>query len=96
MSDLIPVAAIAPLELVRLPDHLDGRTGSNRSKLGHAQIAAQTDIDVAAIMSLIQSAKLNGHDPFVYLKDILARLPTQPNSRIGELLPHRWLPDPSA
>ena len=45
MSDLIPVAAIAPLELVRLPDQLDGRTGSNRSKLGHAQIAAQTDID---------------------------------------------------
>ncbi len=45
MSDLIPVAAIAPLELVRLPDHLDGRTGSNRSTLGHAQIAARTDID---------------------------------------------------
>lgn len=45
MSDLIPVAAIAPLELVRLPDHLDGQTGSNRSTLGHAQIAAQTDID---------------------------------------------------
>ena len=30
---------------VCLPDHLDGRTGSNRSTLGHAQIAAQTDID---------------------------------------------------
>lgn len=28
--------------------------------------------------------------PFLYLKDILSRLPTQPNSRIGELLPHRW------
>ena len=49
----------------------------------------------AAIMGLIQSAKLNGHDPFVYLKDILARLATQPNSRIGELQPHRWLPSPS-
>lgn len=45
MSDLTPVVAIAPLELVRLPDHLDGRTGSNRATLGHAQIAAQTDID---------------------------------------------------
>ena len=42
----------------------------------------------AAIMSLIQSAKLNGHDPFLYLKDILSRLPTQPNSQISELLPH--------
>lgn len=47
----------------------------------------------AAIMSLIQSTKLNGHDPFLYLKDILSCLPTQPNSRIGELLPHRWLPE---
>lgn len=45
MSDLIPIPAIAPLELVRLPDHLDGRAGSNRSTLGHAQIAAQRDID---------------------------------------------------
>jgi transposase len=44
----------------------------------------------AAAMSLIQSAKLNGHDPYAYLKDVLARLPTQPASRIGELLPHRW------
>jgi len=45
----------------------------------------------AAIMSLIQSAKLNGHDPYVYLKDVLERLPTQPASRIDELLPHRWV-----
>jgi hypothetical protein len=50
----------------------------------------------AAIMSLIQSAKLNGHDPFAYLKNILSRLPTQPNRRISELLPHRWLPNTSA
>jgi transposase len=46
----------------------------------------------AAVMSLIQSAKLNDHDPYRYLKDVLARLPTQPNSRIEELLPHRWTP----
>ncbi len=44
----------------------------------------------AAVMSLIQSAKLNGLDPYRYLKDVLERLPTQPNSRIEELLPHRW------
>jgi hypothetical protein len=43
-------------------------------------------------MSLIQSAKLNGHDPYRYLKDVLTRLPTHPNSRIDELLPHRWDP----
>jgi transposase len=46
----------------------------------------------AAVMSLIQSAKLNGHDPYAYLKDVLARLPTQKNNQIDELLPHRWQP----
>lgn len=46
----------------------------------------------AAIMSLIQSAKINGHDPYAYLKDVLERLPTQRASMIGELLPHNWKP----
>ncbi|WP_122302213.1 IS66 family transposase, partial [Pseudomonas savastanoi] len=46
----------------------------------------------AAIMSLIQSARLNGHDPYAYLKDVLTRLPTQRASEISELLPHRWAP----
>ena len=41
-------------------------------------------------MSLIQCAKLNGHVPYSYLKDVLERLPTQTASRIEELLPHRW------
>jgi transposase len=44
----------------------------------------------AAVMSLIQSAKLNGHDSYLYLKDVLERLPTQPASRLDELLPHHW------
>ena len=46
----------------------------------------------AVVMSLLQSAKLNGHNPWAYLKDVLTRLPTQLNSRIDELLPHRWQP----
>ena len=46
----------------------------------------------AALMSLIQSAKLNGHDPYEYLKSVLARLPTQRASQIAELLPHNWMP----
>ncbi len=45
----------------------------------------------ANVMSLIQSAKLNGHEPYAYLKDVLARLPTQKASVIGELLPHNWV-----
>jgi len=44
----------------------------------------------AVVMSLVQSAKLNEHDPWAYLSDVLKRLPTQLNSRIEELLPHRW------
>ena len=46
----------------------------------------------AVVMSLLQSAKLHGHEPWAYLKDVLTRLPTQLNSRIEELLPHRWQP----
>ncbi len=46
----------------------------------------------ANIMSLIQTAKANGHDPHAYLRDVLTRLPTQLNSKIGELLPHTWRP----
>ncbi len=44
----------------------------------------------AIVMSLVQSTKLNGHDPWAYLRDVLERLPSHPNSRIDELLPHRW------
>ena len=44
----------------------------------------------AAVMSLVQSARLNGHDPYAYLKDVLSRLPTQRASLVHELLPHRW------
>jgi transposase len=50
----------------------------------------------AAVMSLVHSARLNGHDPYAYLKDVLERLPTQPASRVEELLPHRWQPSVTA
>lgn len=46
----------------------------------------------AAITSLLQTAKLNGHDPYKYIKDVLKRLPTQRASQIEELLPHSWSP----
>ncbi|KPW91733.1 Transposase, IS66 family [Pseudomonas savastanoi pv. glycinea] len=41
---------------------------------------------------MIQSARMNGHDPFAYLKDLLTRLPTQKASEIDQLLPHHWMP----
>lgn len=46
----------------------------------------------AAIMSLVHPARLNGHDPYAYLRDVLQRLPSQPASRIEELLLHHWQP----
>ena len=44
----------------------------------------------ANIMSLIESAKLNGHDPWAYLKNVFERLPTLKNSELATLLPHNW------
>lgn len=46
----------------------------------------------AMVMSLVQSARLNGHEPWAYLKNVLERLLEHPNHRIDELLPHRWTP----
>ncbi len=41
------------------------------------------------IPSIIQSAKLNGLDPYAYLNDVLKRLPTHKVTQIEELLTHR-------
>lgn len=49
----------------------------------------------AAVMSLVHSAKINGLDPYAYLRDVLERLPTLAAGRLGELLPHRWQPPAS-
>jgi transposase len=40
--------------------------------------------------SFIASCKMNGIDPFAYLVDVLHRLPSTPESEIGQLAPHRW------
>jgi transposase len=42
------------------------------------------------VLSLIESAKLNGHDPWAYLKDVFERLPTLKNRDLAQLLPHNW------
>ena len=46
----------------------------------------------AVVMSLIESAKLNGHDPWAYLKDVFERLPTLKQRDLAQLLPHNWRP----
>lgn len=44
----------------------------------------------AAIMSLLATAKANGHDPHAWLTDVLTRLPTTLDRDLDSLLPHRW------
>ena len=46
----------------------------------------------AVLMSLIETAKLNGHDPWAYLKNVFERLPTLKNRDLAQLLPHNWHP----
>lgn len=41
----------------------------------------------AAIITLVQTAKLNGLAPEAYLRDIIGRIADHPINRIGDLLP---------
>jgi hypothetical protein len=41
----------------------------------------------ASFYSLIATAKLNGLDPYFYLRTVLDRIPEHPINRIQELLP---------
>ena len=69
------------------------KTKSARGPWGAAWLFTGSELAgqrAAVVMSLVQSAKLNGLDPHAYLKDVLERLPSHPDSRIEELLPHRW------
>ena len=44
----------------------------------------------AVIFSLVVTCKRLGINPAEYLADVIARVPTHPNSRIGELVPRAW------
>ena len=46
----------------------------------------------AAMYSLIESAKLNGLNPQLYLADLLARIADHPARHIDDLLPWKWQP----
>jgi hypothetical protein len=43
----------------------------------------------ATLLSLVQSCKSLGNEPFAYLRDVLDRISTHPASRIDDLLPDR-------
>jgi len=42
------------------------------------------------LLSLVQSCRVLGIDPLVYLEDVLRRVNGHPACRIDELLPHKW------
>ena len=44
----------------------------------------------AVLVSLTESAKLNGHDPWAQLEDVFERLPTLKHRDLAQLLPHNW------
>jgi hypothetical protein len=44
----------------------------------------------AAMVSLLETAKLNDVDPQAWLADVLARINDMPQSRLHELLPWEW------
>jgi hypothetical protein len=51
---------------------------------------------MAILFSVVSSCQRHGHDPFVYLRDVLTRLPELPQDRLAELLPDRWKPAETA
>jgi transposase len=44
----------------------------------------------AVLISLTATCKALGVEPLAYLRDVLDRISTHPQSRIGELMPDRW------
>lgn len=44
---------------------------------------------MAGLLSLVETARLNGLEPWFWLRDVLDRLPSWPASRVDELLPYR-------
>ena len=79
----------------------DRRPGKSAIEYTYPQLLIQNsatrlgsllDRQGGSIFNRRRQAKLNGHDPYAYLKDVLTRLPTQRASQVAELLPHRWQP----
>jgi hypothetical protein len=67
-----------------MPDRLSLRSSS---VIWHAPPAPAGHGRVAAIYSLIETAKLNALNPHHYIADLLARIAVHPARRIAELLP---------
>jgi hypothetical protein len=54
---------------------------------------AESGAKAAAIFySLIETCRLNGVEPYAYLKDVLERIRSHSTARMAELLPFNWKP----
>lgn len=89
--------------LIRYVDHGILAIDNNAAERGLRSIAvgrknwmfagSDTGGKTAAILiTLISSAKRNGHDPFAYLRDVFTRISAHPAHRLNEFLPDRWKP----
>ncbi len=47
--------------------------------------------NIAGIYSLIATCEMHRINPFHYLRDVLIRVQTHPQSQIDDLLPNRWV-----
>ena len=83
-----PTSAFAPSESV------DPQLRSALGRKNHLFAGSDGGADRWAIVaSLLETAKLNGIEPYAYLKDVLERMTDgHPTSRIDELLPWNWKP----
>lgn len=50
----------------------------------------QAGENLAGLYSLVATCEANHVNPYDYLADVLVRIQTHPQSRLDELLPHRW------
>jgi transposase len=48
--------------------------------------------NAALMYSLLGTCKLNGLEPFAYLRDVIARIPEHKANCLHELLPYKWQP----
>ncbi|WP_223642240.1 IS66 family transposase [Corallococcus sp. EGB] len=55
--------------------------------VGHEAAGA----NLAGLYALVATCEANQVNPEAYLADVLLRVQTHPNARIGELLPHEWM-----
>lgn len=78
------------------PDNNKAEAALRRIALGRSNYLffhdKQSGENHAVLYTLVTTAERHGLNPTTYLADVLVRVQTHPQSRIEELLPHRYLP----